>query len=48
MSTEYIRYRIAAEHQGGFLAGYDRALVMLQQSPHCLAYDLRQCEEATE
>ena len=48
MIIEYIRYRIEAQAQGAFIEDYAKAFEYLRQSPVCLAYDLRKCEEEPE
>jgi quinol monooxygenase YgiN len=48
MIIEYIRYTIGAERADSFQAAYARAGASLQDSPHCLAYQLAQCHEAPD
>jgi quinol monooxygenase YgiN len=43
MIVEYIRYEIA--NAESFLAAYETARAVLDESPHCLAYELSRCEE---
>lgn len=43
MIVEYIRYEIA--DATGFLSGYETARGALDQSSHCLAYELARCTE---
>ena len=51
MIVEYIRYEMPdAQAQGGLVAGglvagYEQARKALEVSPHCLSYELTQCEE---
>ncbi len=45
MIVEYIRYRIPAEQAQEFIAGYEQAALSLNDSPHCLAYELSRCSE---
>ncbi|RYE91187.1 MAG: antibiotic biosynthesis monooxygenase [Myxococcales bacterium] len=48
MIVEYIRYRIETARTEEFLGAYDVAQASLQQSPHCLGYELTRCTEAPE
>jgi quinol monooxygenase YgiN len=48
MIVEYIRYRIDAERIDAFMTGYEEAQGRLQQSPHCLGYELSRCTEAPD
>jgi quinol monooxygenase YgiN len=43
MIVEYIRYEIADAQP--FLVAYETARAALDESPHCLAYELSRCEE---
>lgn len=43
MIVEYIRYEIVDAE--GFLRGYEAARTGLDESPHCLAYELSRCSE---
>jgi quinol monooxygenase YgiN len=45
MVVEYIRYRIAEERRDEFVAAYRKAVEALDDSPHCLGYEMAQCEE---
>jgi len=38
--VEYIRYRIAEDHQAAFLADYGRAAQVLDRAPQCVDYEL--------
>ena len=48
MILEYIRYQIPEAQCADFEESYGRAQEALQNSPHCLAYDLARCTEAPE
>src|SRR5262245_4933121 len=48
MIVEYTRYRISAESQPAFERAYQHAQQFLQQSPHCVAYELSHCTEERE
>jgi len=48
MIVEYIRYTIAADRAASFQSAYERAAESLRASPHCLGYELAQCNEAPE
>lgn len=45
MSIEYIRYNISEAKQEDFITAYSMASEQLDNSEHCLAYELAQCEE---
>jgi quinol monooxygenase YgiN len=45
MIVEYIRYTIPEERSPAFLGAYQRAQAPMQQSPHCLSYELSRCTE---
>jgi quinol monooxygenase YgiN len=45
MIVEYIRYAIPEERSEAFVAAYRRAEGPLQQSRHCLGYELTRCTE---
>ena len=45
MIVEYIRYTIPEAQQGSFEQGYAQAAVSLNESQHCLRYELTQCVE---
>lgn len=45
MSIEYIRYNISEARQEDFIIAYGKASEQLDNSEHCLAYELAQCEE---
>jgi quinol monooxygenase YgiN len=45
MTVEYIRYAIALDQREAFVAAYQQASAQLDASPHCLAYELTECEE---
>ena len=46
MIVEYIRYEMPDEEsQAKLVSGYEDAGKSLQLSPHCLGYELTQCEE---
>ena len=45
MIIEYIRYNINAARQEGFITAYSKASEQLDNSEHCLGYELTQCEE---
>lgn len=45
MIVEYIRYTVAADRAGDFLAAYGQASEVLQRDPHCLAWEVSQGEE---
>ncbi|MCW2705999.1 MAG: Truncated hemoglobins-like protein [Blastococcus sp.] len=40
MTVEYIRYRIAEDHQAAFLADHERAAQVLERAPQCVDYEL--------
>jgi len=48
MIVEYIRYRIDAERIDAFMRAYEEAQARLQESPHCLGYELSRCTEAPD
>lgn len=48
MTVEYIRYSVDANRHHEFLAAYDKASEQLDNSSHCLGYELTQCEEAPD
>ena len=48
MIVEYIRYRIGSDRSDEFLGAYAAAQSSLQQSPHCLRYELSRCSEAPD
>lgn len=48
MIVEYVRYRIATEDAERFLDAYRAAAQALDQSPHCLGYELSRCHEEPE
>ena len=43
MIVEYIRYEIT--NVAAFMLAYESARTALDESPHCLAYELSRCEE---
>jgi hemoglobin len=43
MIVEYIRYEIA--DVDAFMRAYENARTALDESPHCVAYELSRCEE---
>jgi quinol monooxygenase YgiN len=43
MIVEYIRYEVP--DPDAFLNGYEKARTVLDESPHCLAYELSRCKE---
>jgi quinol monooxygenase YgiN len=45
MVTEYIRYRLPAEREGGFVAAYERAAEALRAAPECADFELSRCVE---
>ncbi len=45
MIVEYIRYRIRDERRSEFEDAYTTAQGALQQTPHCLAYEVAHCVE---
>lgn len=44
-TEEYIRYRIDPDRRDAFIDAYRLAADALRASPHCLDYQLAQCEE---
>ena len=48
MIVEYIRYRIEADRSDLFVQAYEDAQGALQQSPHCLSYELSRCTESPD
>lgn len=46
MVVEYIRYRIEGDRTDLFVRAYEEAQTSLQQSPHCVGYELSRCTEA--
>ncbi len=48
MIVEYIRYTIDAARAEAFEQAYATASKSLQESPHCLGYELSRCTEAPE
>jgi len=44
--VEYIRYEVPDPE--AFLSGYEQARKVLDESPHCLAYELARCREQPE
>jgi quinol monooxygenase YgiN len=47
MTIEYIRYDLVAHQPEELVAAYTTAADSLRASPECLAFELRQCEEAS-
>lgn len=45
MVTEYIRYRLPAEREAGFVAAYERAAQALRAAPECVDFELSRCTE---
>jgi quinol monooxygenase YgiN len=45
MIVEYTRYRIAGDRSAAFLEAYQDAARFLQESPHCISFELTQCVE---
>jgi quinol monooxygenase YgiN len=45
MITEYIRYAMSKDRAGELEPAYQRAAKWLDQSSHCLGYELSQCTE---
>lgn len=45
MIVEYIRYSVAPDRSAAFLDAYAKAETVLQQNPHCLAYEVAQSHE---
>lgn len=45
MIVEYTRYKIDEKRRGTFEADYGRAVASLEESTHCLAYELSHCTE---
>jgi quinol monooxygenase YgiN len=48
MIVEYIRYTIEPSRAQELLGAYEVASKSLEESPHCLGYELTQCTEARE
>ena len=48
MLVEYTRYRIGKDRQQAFEEAYGKAQKYLQDSPHCVKYELSHCEEEPE
>lgn len=46
MIVEYIRYQNNPAESPAFVAAYEAASNSLRSSPHCLSYELTQCNEA--
>jgi quinol monooxygenase YgiN len=46
MTIEYIRYDLAAHQPAELVSAYAIAADALRAAPECLAFELRQCEEA--
>ena len=46
MVIEYIRYELPVDAAAGFEAAYESARTSLDESEHCLAYELSRCVEA--
>jgi quinol monooxygenase YgiN len=45
MIVEYIRYKVEQEQREGFVQSYANASKQLDESEHCLGYELTECEE---
>jgi len=45
MIVEYTRYRIAGDRSAAFLEAYQDAARFLQESPHCISFELTHCVE---
>lgn len=45
MIIEYIRYKVEPGQSDEFIAAYDKAGEQLNSSPHCISYELSECEE---
>ncbi|MGH3930750.1 MAG: antibiotic biosynthesis monooxygenase family protein [Pseudonocardiaceae bacterium] len=45
MIVEYIRYQVAPERRSEFERAYAMAQSSLDQSPHCLGYEVSRCVE---
>jgi quinol monooxygenase YgiN len=45
MIVEYVRYSLPADKTSDFESAYQRASKPLDESPHCLAYELGRCSE---
>lgn len=45
MVVEYTRYKIDAKRREQFLESYRLAAKSLEESPHCLSYELTECSE---
>jgi hemoglobin len=45
MIAEYIRYSIPQEESQDLERAYSAAAIWLDQSPHCLSYELSRCSE---
>ena len=48
MIVEYTRYRIPEDRRAAFEKAYQDAAQYLQNSPHCLGYELTHCTEETD
>lgn len=46
MIVEYIRYDLDPSRAPALVEAYEAASKSLQQSPHCLGYELARCSEA--
>ena len=45
MIVEYIRYHVGEDQRGEFEGAYAAAQSALNESPHCLAYEVSRCVE---
>jgi len=45
MIIEYIRYTISQDRKDSFVEAYEKASEQLDNSEHCLGYELTHCEE---
>ena len=48
MTIEYIRYQLTKHGGDELISAYQTASKSLCASPHCLGFDLAQCEEAPD
>lgn len=45
MIIEYIRYKVDPTKRSSFIEAYTKASAQLDNSEHCTAYELTECEE---
>ena len=45
MIIEYLRYKVELNQRESFISSYTKAAQQLDDSKHCLAYELAECEE---